>query len=153
MNNSQITHWCHEIIKSQAPKGGFYIDATMGKGNDTLFFCELAGGRTMKKMSRFLQKKSFPSCFPSKNPIPGKVLCMQLDSSFLRHDPARVRPPVFSFLLFFQYTIFSIIKKAEDLIISPQLFLFSLLTLHQNPRGIPDLPHEYLRTADRTGHP
>ena len=43
MNNSQITHWCHEIIRSQAPKGGFYIDATMGKGNDTAFFCELAG--------------------------------------------------------------------------------------------------------------
>ena len=43
MNNSQITHWCHEIIKSQAPRGGFYIDATMGKGNDTAFFCELAG--------------------------------------------------------------------------------------------------------------
>ena len=43
MNNSQITHWCHEIMKSQAPKGGFYIDATMGKGNDTAFFCELAG--------------------------------------------------------------------------------------------------------------
>ena len=42
MNNSQITHWCHEIIKSQAPRGGFYIDATMGKGNDTAFFCELA---------------------------------------------------------------------------------------------------------------
>ena len=43
MKNSQITHWCHEIIKSQAPRGGFYIDATMGKGNDTAFFCELAG--------------------------------------------------------------------------------------------------------------
>ncbi len=43
MKNSQITHWCHEIIRSQAPRGGFYIDATMGKGNDTMFFCELAG--------------------------------------------------------------------------------------------------------------
>lgn len=43
MKNSQITHWCHEIIRSQAPKEGFYIDATMGKGNDTAFFCELAG--------------------------------------------------------------------------------------------------------------
>lgn len=43
MKNSQITHWCHEIIRSQAPTGGFYIDATMGKGNDTAFFCELAG--------------------------------------------------------------------------------------------------------------
>ena len=43
MKNSQITHWCHEIIRSQAPRGGIYIDATMGKGNDTAFFCELAG--------------------------------------------------------------------------------------------------------------
>ena len=43
MRNLQITHWCHEIICSQAPNGGFYIDATMGKGNDTLFLCNLAG--------------------------------------------------------------------------------------------------------------
>lgn len=39
---SQITDWCHEIIRSQAPRGGFYIDATMGKGNDTLMLCRLA---------------------------------------------------------------------------------------------------------------
>lgn len=43
MRQSQITHWCHEIIRSQARRGGFYIDATMGKGNDTAFLCELAG--------------------------------------------------------------------------------------------------------------
>lgn len=43
MKQSQITYWCHEVIRSQARKGGFYIDATMGKGNDTLFLCELAG--------------------------------------------------------------------------------------------------------------
>lgn len=43
MKQSQITHWCHEIIHSQAKHGGFYIDATMGKGNDTVFLCELAG--------------------------------------------------------------------------------------------------------------
>ncbi len=43
MKQSQITFWCHEIIRSQAPTDGFYIDATMGKGNDTLFLCELAG--------------------------------------------------------------------------------------------------------------
>lgn len=40
--HSQITHWCHEIIRSQAEREGFYIDATMGKGNDTKLFCELA---------------------------------------------------------------------------------------------------------------
>ena len=34
MKQSQITYWCHEVIRSQARKGGFYIDATMGKGND-----------------------------------------------------------------------------------------------------------------------
>lgn len=45
MNYSQITDWCHAVIKAQAPKGGVYIDATMGKGNDTLLFCEMAGER------------------------------------------------------------------------------------------------------------
>ncbi len=43
MDNSQITHWCHEVIHSQVKEGGRYIDATMGNGNDTLFLCELAG--------------------------------------------------------------------------------------------------------------
>ena len=43
MKQSQITHWCHEIIRSQARTGGRYIDATMGNGNDTLMLCELAG--------------------------------------------------------------------------------------------------------------
>lgn len=43
MKQSQITQWCHEIIRSQAEKGGLYIDATMGNGNDTLMLCELAG--------------------------------------------------------------------------------------------------------------
>lgn len=43
MRQSQITYWCHEIIQSQAPEGGFYIDATMGNGNDTLMLCRLAG--------------------------------------------------------------------------------------------------------------
>lgn len=41
MKQSQITYWCHEVIRSQARKGGFYIDATMGKGNDTLFCVSL----------------------------------------------------------------------------------------------------------------
>ena len=39
---SQITHWYHEIIRSQAEREGFYIDATMGTGNDTKLLCELA---------------------------------------------------------------------------------------------------------------
>ena len=43
MKQSQITYWCHEIIRSQARTEGLYIDATMGNGNDTLMLCELAG--------------------------------------------------------------------------------------------------------------
>ncbi len=43
MRQSQITYWCHEIIRSQVPEGGIYVDATMGNGNDTLFFCKMAG--------------------------------------------------------------------------------------------------------------
>ena len=43
MRYSQITEWCHEIIRTQAKREGLYIDATMGKGADTAFLCELAG--------------------------------------------------------------------------------------------------------------
>ena len=43
MNPSQITDWCHQIIRSVAKKDGLYIDATMGKGHDTKLLCELAG--------------------------------------------------------------------------------------------------------------
>lgn len=42
---SQITWWCHEVIRSQVKKNGVYIDATMGKGKDTLFLCEMARER------------------------------------------------------------------------------------------------------------
>ena len=42
MRPSQITDWCHAIIRSQAAYGGFYIDATMGNGRDTLMLCTLA---------------------------------------------------------------------------------------------------------------
>lgn len=43
MRQSQVTYWCHEILRSQVSAGGCYIDATMGKGNDTLMLCRLAG--------------------------------------------------------------------------------------------------------------
>lgn len=43
MRKLQITAWCQNMIRMQVPEGGFYIDATMGKGNDTLLLCELAG--------------------------------------------------------------------------------------------------------------
>lgn len=42
---SKITDWCHTMIQSLAKKGGSYIDATMGNGNDTLFLARLAGER------------------------------------------------------------------------------------------------------------
>lgn len=44
MKQSQITAWCHSIIRSQAVSGGLYVDATMGNGNDTLFLCRMAQG-------------------------------------------------------------------------------------------------------------
>ena len=43
MRQSQITEWCHFMIRSQAVEGGTYIDGTMGNGHDTLLLCELAG--------------------------------------------------------------------------------------------------------------
>lgn len=39
---ARITDWCHAVIRACAPEEGFYIDATMGKGKDTLFLCTLA---------------------------------------------------------------------------------------------------------------
>lgn len=42
---SKITDWCHTMIQSLAKKGGSYIDATMGNGNDTLFLARIAGER------------------------------------------------------------------------------------------------------------
>lgn len=43
MNYSKVTDWCHEVIRTQVKAGGFYIDATMGRGRDTLFLSRLAG--------------------------------------------------------------------------------------------------------------
>ena len=42
-NLSRITDWCQAVMESRAPRGGLYIDATMGNGNDTLFLCQMAG--------------------------------------------------------------------------------------------------------------
>lgn len=57
MKRSQITFWCHEIIRSQVKEGGVYIDATMGKGNDTLFLCQLAK-ETGKVIAFDIQKEA-----------------------------------------------------------------------------------------------
>lgn len=43
MKQSQVTFWCQEILRTQVKEGGIYIDATMGNGNDTLLFCQMAG--------------------------------------------------------------------------------------------------------------
>lgn len=43
MRPSQVTDWCQEILRTQTDPGGFYIDATMGNGHDTLLLCRMAG--------------------------------------------------------------------------------------------------------------
>ena len=43
MKNYQITQWCHHFIEEHVQPGDLCIDATMGKGNDTLFLSRLTG--------------------------------------------------------------------------------------------------------------
>lgn len=43
MKNYQITEWVHHFIEQQVKEGDFCIDATMGKGNDTVLLSRLAG--------------------------------------------------------------------------------------------------------------
>lgn len=38
-----ITDWIHQVLKSHISEGDLCIDATMGKGNDTLFLCQQTG--------------------------------------------------------------------------------------------------------------
>lgn len=38
-----ITDWIHSVLASSIEKGDFCIDATAGKGKDTLFLCEQVG--------------------------------------------------------------------------------------------------------------
>lgn len=45
MKQSQVTYWCQEMIRFQVKKGGIYVDATMGNGNDTLLFAKMAEQR------------------------------------------------------------------------------------------------------------
>lgn len=42
MRSLQITDWCHAIFQTFVLRDGVYVDATMGKGRDTLFLCRLA---------------------------------------------------------------------------------------------------------------
>lgn len=41
--SSRITDWCRHFIRLHVQPGDLCIDATMGKGNDTLLLSELAG--------------------------------------------------------------------------------------------------------------
>lgn len=41
MRSLQITDWCHAIFQTFVLRDGVYVDATMGKGRDTLFLCRL----------------------------------------------------------------------------------------------------------------
>lgn len=43
MKRITITDWSHEIVKKYVKEGDNCIDATAGKGNDTLFLCNLVG--------------------------------------------------------------------------------------------------------------
>lgn len=43
MKNYQITEWCHHFIREHVKQGDICIDATAGKGNDTLLLCQLVG--------------------------------------------------------------------------------------------------------------
>ena len=43
MDNYKITEWCSRFIREQVKKGDFFIDATMGNGNDTLLLSSLCG--------------------------------------------------------------------------------------------------------------
>lgn len=43
MEGYQITQWCHHFLKSQVRAGDVCVDATAGKGSDTLVLCGLAG--------------------------------------------------------------------------------------------------------------
>lgn len=38
-----ITDWIHKVLESFIQKGDHCIDATMGKGGDTLFLCQMVG--------------------------------------------------------------------------------------------------------------
>ncbi|MCH5186001.1 MAG: class I SAM-dependent methyltransferase [Oscillospiraceae bacterium] len=39
----KISGYIHKVLKERIPKGGFCIDATCGRGNDTIFLAECVG--------------------------------------------------------------------------------------------------------------
>ena len=43
MENYQITEFCHHFVADHVKEGDFCIDATAGRGSDTVFLCSLVG--------------------------------------------------------------------------------------------------------------
>lgn len=60
MENLQITDWCHLFIRQQVKEGDLCIDATAGRGNDTLLLCELVGDKG-KVISFDIQEEAIQS--------------------------------------------------------------------------------------------
>lgn len=60
MKNYQITEWVHHFIEQQVKEGDFCIDATMGKGNDTVLLSRLAG-KTGKVIGFDIQQEAADS--------------------------------------------------------------------------------------------
>ena len=57
MRPSQITAWCQMILRTLAPREGFYMDATMGNGHDTRLLCQMAG-ETGRVLAFDIQQKA-----------------------------------------------------------------------------------------------
>lgn len=73
MKQSQVTYWCQEVIRSQVPKGGIYVDATMGNGNDTLMLAGMTEStgkvyafdiqeKAVKKTEELLKRHGVSDC-------------------------------------------------------------------------------------------
>ena len=60
MKNYQITEWVHHFIVEQVKEGDLCIDATMGKGNDTVLLSKLAG-KTGKVIGFDIQQQAVDS--------------------------------------------------------------------------------------------
>lgn len=103
MKNYQITQWCARFIREQVQPGDFCIDATMGKGNDTLLLSMLAGpsGRVLafdvQKEALLLTEKRLQEADAPKNytllldsheriscyASPGSVSCIVFNLGYL----------------------------------------------------------------------
>ena len=48
----------HKFVSEHVQPGDFCIDATAGKGRDTVFLCELVKERIQNKLDEVLKKRS-----------------------------------------------------------------------------------------------